>query len=171
MPKDLTKTEMGAPLSDRFSALGIESVTFEHRPVFTVGEGAAFKALIPGGHTKNLFLKDKKAGFWLVTALWDTEVDLKWLPQRLNCARLSFANAGLLLEVLGLTPGSVTPLGLVNDREKRVVPVLDARLFSCGTVNCHPLRNDRTTNLSPQDLLRFIKVLGHDPVIVDFGKG
>lgn len=164
------KIEMPFPLSDRFQALGIESVTFEHPPVFTVEEGAAFKRLIPGGHTKNLFLKDKKQALWLVTALWDTEIDLKWLALRLNAARLSFGKADILYETLGVRPGSVTPLALLNDGQRRITPVLDARLLACESVNCHPLTNNKTTSLSPENLLRFIRDLGYKPVIVDFAR-
>lgn len=167
----LKKIDTPEPLASRFKALGIESVTFEHPAVFTVGEGLDFKHEIPGGHTKNLFLKDKKDALWLVTALQDTVIDLKWLPKRLNAARLSFGSAELLQEVLGVTPGSVTALALLNDAQRRVTPVLDARLMAHETVNCHPLRNDRTTNLPSAGLLAFMKDLGYSPLIVDFEKG
>lgn len=167
----LKKIDTPEPLASRFRALGIESVTFEHPPVFTVGEGVDFKQQIPGGHTKNLFLKDKKGALWLVTALQDTVIDLKWLPKRLNAARLSFGSPELLQEVLGVTPGSVTALALLNDLQRRVTPVLDARLMAHDTVNCHPLRNDRTTNLPAKGLLAFMADLGYSPLIVDFEKG
>lgn len=167
----LQKTATPDPLATRFQALGIESVTYAHPPVFTVGEGKDFKHLIPGGHTKNLFLKDKKDELWLVTALQDTVIDLKWLPKRLNAARFSFGSAALLEEVLGVTPGSVTALALLNDSKRRVKPVLDAGLFDHDLVNCHPLKNDKTTGLKPSDLLAFMKDMGYDPVIVDFAKG
>lgn len=157
-------------LANRFRQLGISATTYAHPPVFTVEEGQDFKCQIPGGHTKNLFLKDKKGRCWLVTALQDTVIDLKWLPQRINAARLSFGNPDLLKEMLGVTPGSVTALALVNDTQKKVCPVLDRRLFDCKTVNCHPLTNEMTTNISPQDLLIFMKSLGFDPLIVDFAR-
>lgn len=164
----LSRIPTPEPFAAMFHALEIDSVTYAHPPVFTVEDGKDFEHLIPGGHSKNLFLKDKKSQLWLVTALFDTVINLKRLPNRINAAKLSFGNAGALLETLGVLPGSVTPLGLVNDRERRVRPVLDARLFACDTVNFHPLTNDKTTNIKPADLLRFIKDLGYDPLTVDF---
>lgn len=155
-------------LAGMFEKQGIAATTYAHPPVFTVAEGEGFKSQIPGGHTKNLFLKDKKGTLWLVTALWDTVIDLKSLPERIGAARLSFASAELLGEKLGVIPGSVTPLALMNDRERLVRPVLDIRLMACDIVNCHPLRNDMTTGLSPAALLGFLGSLGYDPLIVDF---
>src|ERR1044072_2766509 len=130
------------PLAAAFASLGLETVTYQHRTVFTGAEGEDFKKLIPGGHTKNLFLKDKKDKIWLVTALDETVIDLKKLPNRINAARLSFGSAPLMQEVLGVTPGSVTPLALLNDLQRRVSPVLDEGLMKHGVINCHPLRND-----------------------------
>ncbi|MEZ0262136.1 MAG: prolyl-tRNA synthetase associated domain-containing protein [Alphaproteobacteria bacterium] len=158
------------PLASKFAEMGIETTTYEHRPVFTVEEGADFKKLIPGGHTKNLFLKDKKDKIWLVTALDETQIDLKKLPARINGARLSFGNAELMVEVLGVTPGSVTPLALLNDVNRRVTPILDQGILGHKVMNCHPLRNDRTTCLKPEDLVKFMKNLGYDPLIVDFSR-
>ncbi|TAL34813.1 MAG: prolyl-tRNA synthetase associated domain-containing protein [Alphaproteobacteria bacterium] len=158
------------PLAAKFAELGIEVMTYEHRPVFTVAEGEDFKKLIPGGHTKNLFLKDKKDKIWLVTALDETVIDLKKLPPRINAARLSFGNAELMQRVIGVTPGSVTPLALLNDLSREVSPVLDHRLMEHEVINCHPLRNDRTTCLKPQDLVKFMKNLGYNPMIVDFSR-
>lgn len=166
-----TVIETPDPLAAVLQSQGIDSVTYAHPPIFTVEEGLSFKHHMAGGHTKNLFLKDKKGNIWLVTALFDTEIDLKWLPRRLNAARLSFGNADLLRDVLGVVPGSVTPLGLVNDTGRRVVPVLDARIMEQSLVNCHPLRNDMTTAIKPADLVKFMTSLGYQPVIVDFLKG
>lgn len=158
------------PLQSAFEKLGISSTTYEHPAVFTVEEGRDFKHMMPGGHTKNLFLKDKKDKLWLVTALWDTDIDLKKLPARINAGRLSFGNGTLLQGVLGVVAGSVTPLGLINDTSKQVSPVLDKRLMDHEVINCHPLRNDRTTALKPQDLVTFMRSLGYDPLIVDFSR-
>ena len=168
------KCESPAALAVPFDRLGLAHQTYAHPPVFTVQEGLDFKHVMPGGHTKNLFLKDKKGELWLVTALQDTVIDLKWLPKRLSAGRLSFGSAPLLLEVLGVTPGSVTPLALLNDAKrcaKRCVrPVFDARLMACELVNCHPLRNDMTTALTPAALMAFARDLGYDPLIVDFAQ-
>lgn len=153
------------PLGSQFAALGIEPVTYAHPPVFTVAEGEGWKHLIPGGHTKNLFLKDKKDQMWLVTAEAYTKVDLKGLPDIIGAGRLSFGSADRLMNTLGVTPGSVTPLALVNDTARQVRFVLDEKLMRCNTINCHPLRNDMTTCLTPDELLRFLRHLGYEPQI------
>lgn len=158
------------PLASAFAKLGIEAVTYAHPAVFTVEAGRGFKHHMPGGHTKNLFLKDKKGEVFLVTALWDTAIDLKKLPPRINAGRVSFGSAELMQELLGVTPGSVTALGLIHDLLRRVKPVLDAGIMKLDIVNCHPLRNDMTTGLSPQDLVRFMESLGYNPAIVDFSR-
>ena len=158
------------PLASAFEKLGIKSVTYAHPAVFTVEEGRGFKHHMPGGHTKNLFLKDKKGEVFLVTALWDTAIDLKKLPARINAGRVSFGSAELMQELLGVTPGSVTALGVIHDLLRRVKPVLDAEILKQDLVNCHPLRNDMTTALSPQDLVRFMESLGYNPAIVDFSR-
>jgi Ala-tRNA(Pro) deacylase len=155
-----------------FSTLGIDSLSWSHPPLFSVGDGADFEHLMPGGHTKNLFLKDKKGKVWLVSALQETVIDLKGLARRLGIAgHLSFGKAELLLEVLGVIPGSVTPFGLLNDKNRAVTPVLDAAMLRCDRLNFHPLRNDVTTNITPKALLSFLKHLGYNPVTVDFEAG
>ena len=108
-----------------FDAQGIAHRTHEHPPVFRVGEGQAVKAAMPGGHTKNLFLKDAKGQLWLVSALGETRIDLKVLHRTIGSARLSFGPAELMIETLGVAPGSVTVFGMINDREHRVRLVLD----------------------------------------------
>lgn len=158
------------PLAATFAEMGIESTTYQHPAVFTVEEGRGFKHEMPGGHTKNLFLKDHKGKIWLVTAKQDTEIDLKKLPARINSARLSFGNAELMNALLGVTPGSVTALGLINDNQRQVSPVIDKRLLEHEIVNCHPLRNDMTTAIKTADLVKFMKTLGYDPLIVDFSR-
>lgn len=158
------------PLGALFGQLGIAAVTYAHPAVFTVAEGEGFKHLIPGGHTKNLFLKDKKDHLWLVTAAAYTAVDLKGLPELVGAGRLSFGSPERLLGALGVPPGSVTPLALLNDTQRRVRFVLDEKLTRCSTVNCHPLRNDMTTCLAPQDLMRFLRHLGYDPLVANLEK-
>lgn len=165
----LSQIQTPEPFFSRFATLGIDTTTYAHPPVFTVAEGADFKQQIPGGHTKNLFLKDKKDQLWLVTALWDTQVDLKSLPATLGAGRLSFGSPERLLAALGVTPGSVTPLALVNDTARRVRFVLDERLLQCNIMSCHPLRNDMSTCLAPDGLLRFVRDLGHEPLVVSLG--
>ena len=147
---------------------GIPHVTHEHPAVFRVDEGLELKAAMPGAHTKNLFLKDKKGKLWLISARQDTVVDLKRLPKTIGSDRLSFGNEGLLYETLGLTPGSVTALGLINDPDQRVTFILDKALWDAETVNFHPLTNTATTALKQADFRRFLGLLGREPVVVDF---
>jgi len=151
-----------------FDAHGIAHVTRGHAPVFRVDEGHEIKAAMPGGHTKNLFLKDAKGQLWLISALQDTKIDLKAAPEKLGSARLSFGSAERLLDALGVTPGSVTAFALINDPEHRVRFVADARLMAADPVNFHPLSNDATTAVSQADFRRFLAALGVDPLVVDF---
>jgi Ala-tRNA(Pro) deacylase len=151
----------------RFDALGIAHRTYAHPPVFTVEEAKALRGTLPGGHCKSLFLKDKKAGLWLVVALEETRVDLKLLADRLGAPRFSFGSADLLYDVLGVRPGSVTPFAAINDAERRVAVVLDRAMLAHDPLNYHPLENDRTTAIAPGDLLRFLDACGHPPRIVD----
>ena len=147
--------------------LGIAHTTFEHEPVFRVEEGAHIKAAVPGGHSKNLFLKDHKGQIWLISALDSTQINLKALPKAIGSGRLSFGSETLLLEVLGVRPGSVTALALVNDKEGRVRFVLDSALAAKEPVNFHPLHNGATTGLSTEGLMMFLKAVNHEPMIVD----
>jgi Ala-tRNA(Pro) deacylase len=149
------------------AALGIEAETVEHEPVFTVAESRPVKARIPGAHSKNLFVKDKKGRLFLITAKDETPIDLKRAHEGIGASgRLSFGSADQLREVLGVEPGSVTPFAVVNDRALRVTLVLDAHLMSHARVNFHPLVNSMTTGISPEDLLRFLRSTGHDPLIL-----
>lgn len=147
---------------------GITHDTLAHAPVFTVGEGAEIKAALPGGHTKNLFLKDAKDQLWLICALGETRIDLKTLPAVIGSARLSFGREPLLYEALGVTPGSVTLFALINDKARRVRLVLDKALLDHELVNFHPLNNAATTSISGEGMVRFLAELGVQPLIVDF---
>jgi Ala-tRNA(Pro) deacylase len=151
-----------------FDRLGVAHRTLEHPAVFRVGEGEEIKAALPGGHTKNLFLKDAKGQLWLVSALQDTRIDLKALPKTIGAAKLSFGSAELLEATLGVTPGSVTAFGLINDADRRVRFVLDARLAEADPVNFHPLVNTATTAVSQGGFRAFLTALGIEPLIVDF---
>ncbi|HVZ90150.1 MAG TPA: prolyl-tRNA synthetase associated domain-containing protein [Rhizomicrobium sp.] len=163
---DLPSPELReAALYERLRALGIGWTAYEHKPVFTVEEAAEVNALQPGGHTKNLFLKDKKGGLWLVVLRDDFRLDLNALSKRIGAPRFSFGSAELLIATLGVPPGSVTPFALVNDRERAVGVVLDEEMLKLAPLNFHPLRNDRTIAIAPADLLRFIAACGHAPRI------
>jgi Ala-tRNA(Pro) deacylase len=156
-----------ADLLALLDALGAPSLTHDHPAVFRVGEGEAIKAQIPGSHTKNLFLKDAKAQLWLVSAADRTVIDLKRLHPVIGSARLSFGNARLMEETLGVTPGSVTAFGLINDTGHRVRFVLDRVLAEAPRVNFHPLTNTATTGICQADFRRFLDAVGVTPV-VDF---
>jgi Ala-tRNA(Pro) deacylase len=150
----------------RLDQLGIRTRTVEHEAVFTVAASERLHREIPGGHTKNLFLKDAKGRLYLVIAEAHTRVDLKSLHKPLGSARLSFGKPELLEEVLGVPAGSVTAFALINDRDKQVEVVVDAALEAFDSVNCHPLENTATTNIAREDLLRFIRACGHEPRIM-----
>ena len=152
----------------RFDELGIAHRTVEHPPVFTVEEAKALRGNLPGHHIKNLFLRNKKEEMWLVVALEDRAIDLKRLGEVLGAGRLSFGSADRLKRYLGVEPGSVTPLSLVNDEARAVRLVLDRGVANGGPVNAHPLVNTMTTALAPADLLRFFEATGHTPRWLDF---
>ena len=157
------------PLLDLLDKLGIVYTTHEHEAIFTVEQGAHIKAGLPGGHTKNLFLKDKSGALYLICALGETKIPVNQLHKVLGCKRLSFGKPDLMEDVLGVTPGSVTFFAVMNDRENRVQLVLDKALFDHELVNFHPLENTATTAFATSDLQVFAKATGHDPVILDFG--
>lgn len=154
-----------AELFARLDAMGIAHRTYAHAPVFTVEESQSVCAHIPGGHTKNLFLKDRKGGLWLVVAREELRIDLNALAREMGVARFSFGSADLLMAALGVPPGSVTPFSLINDPDIRVQVVLDDAMLALNPLNFHPLRNDRTTAVTPDDLLKFIRATGHEPRI------
>jgi Ala-tRNA(Pro) deacylase len=146
--------------------LGIEHSTVSHPAFFTVEEGRPWHHKIPGLHCKNLFIKDRKGGIWLVVMPADKRADLGRLEKALGAPRFSFARPEVLAEVLELTPGSVTPFGLINDSARRVRVILDQEMLDSQWVNFHPLHNAASTTLRSADLVRFVRALGYEPVIV-----
>jgi Ala-tRNA(Pro) deacylase len=146
--------------------LGIAHRTISHPPLFTVEQSQALRGEIPGGHTKNLFLKDKRDSLFLVVALEDAAIDLKTLHRRLDAGRFSFGSADLLRELWGVEPGSVTPFGALNDTAQHVTVVLDAAMMRQSTLNYHPLVNTMTTAISRQGLIDFLQATGHPPRIL-----
>ncbi|MBV9523840.1 MAG: prolyl-tRNA synthetase associated domain-containing protein [Alphaproteobacteria bacterium] len=155
-----------AQLLARFDALGIAHKTYRHPAVFTVEEAKALRGALPGAHCKSLFLKDRQGGLWLAVMLEERRLDLKKLSDRLGAPRFSFASAELLLEALGVTPGSVTPFAAINDTARRVRVVLDAQMLAQDPLNYHPLHNAATTAVAPDGLLRFLADCGHEPRIL-----
>jgi Ala-tRNA(Pro) deacylase len=154
----------------RLEQLGIAERTVEHPPVFTVEEAKALRGNLPGHHIKNLFLRNKKEEMWLVVALEDRAIDLKRLGEVLGAGRLSFGSAERLKRHLGVEPGSVTPLALINDDSRSVQLALDRGLVDGhgAPVNVHPLVNTMTTAMAAPDLLRFFAATGHEPRWLDF---
>lgn len=151
--------------------LGVEHQTLDHPAVFKVGESDEIKAALPGAHTKNLFLKDHRGAVFLVSAEQDTTIDLKALSRVLGAGRFSFGAAELMEATLGVTPGSVTGLAMINDVERAVTFVLDNRLATAERVNFHPLTNTATTALFQAGFRVFLNALAVTPVIVDFSDG
>jgi Ala-tRNA(Pro) deacylase len=150
----------------RLAELGIATTTLDHEAVFTVAESSKLERELPGGHTKNLFLKDKKGKLYLVVALGHAHIDLKTLPKVLGSDRLSFGRPELLLEILGVPAGSVTPFALINDKARLVTVILDAGMMRHERLNFHPLENTATTNIAREDLVAFIRACGHEPRIL-----
>src|SRR5215475_7167090 len=153
----------------RLAELGIASQTVEHEAVFTVAESSKLERELPGGHTKNLLLKDKKDRLFLVVALGHAHIDLKTLHKKLGADRLSFGKPELLMEVLGVPAGSVTPFALINDEARRVTVILDADMMRHERLNYHPLENTATTNIARDDLVLFLRACGHEPRILAVG--
>jgi len=153
----------------RLDELGIVVDTVEHPPVVTVDEAKELRGKLAGGHTKNLFLRDKKGRMWLVVCLEDREVDLKWLQEQLGAGRLSFGSADRLGRYLGVVPGAVTPFAAINDTTRAVQVVLDRGMADThAALNFHPLDNRMTTTIASADLLTFLEAIAHPPRYIDF---
>ncbi len=160
-----TMQQPRARLFSLLEILGITTHTTEHPAFFTVEEGLTYKAQLPGGHSKNLFTKDKKGQLYLISALSETQVNLNGLSKDVAAGRMSFGSPELMLNILGVTPGSVTPFALINDQEKQVRVILDRALWDHPKVYFHPLVNTASTAIAPDDLLTFLRHLGYAPNI------
>ena len=170
----MSENSAARPMTDtalfaKLDALGIAHETVAHEPAYTVNDAQHLRGELEGAHIKNLFLRDKKKNIWLVTVLEERDVDLKQLRGALGAkGNLSFGSPELLMECLGVIPGSVTPLGVVNDRDGRVSVVLDKGILDHDLANVHPLRNDRTTQIASRDLLKLLEAENHPPAVLDF---
>jgi Ala-tRNA(Pro) deacylase len=153
------------------AALGVETATVEHPPLHTVEDSRALRGDIPGGHTKNLFVKDKKDRLFLLVLGEETAVDLKRVHEKIGAqGRVSFGSAQLLEEIWGVRPGAVTPFGAINDAGAQVRVVLDEAMMRHERLNFHPLVNTRTTGLASADLIKFLRATGHEPMVVALGR-
>ena len=151
--------------------LSIGTATVEHPPLYTVEDSQTLRGDIPGGHTKNLFVKDKKSRLFLLVLGEETLIDLKRVHEKIGGqGRVSFGSAEMLAEVWGVAPGAVTPFGAINDEASRVSVVLDAAMMRHERLNFHPLVNTRTTGLASVDLVKFLRATGHEPLIVALGQ-
>jgi len=149
-------------LLNRLDELGVKATTHTHPALRTVEESKELRGDLPGMHCKNLFLKDKKKALWLVVAREDAPINLKELKNLIGSGHLSFGKPELLMDVLGVIPGSVTPFALINDQEQQVNVVLDSEMMAADLVNYHPLSNEMTTALTPDALRTFIQACGHE---------
>jgi len=165
---------MPANPADLFALLDrltIAHSTVSHPPLFTVTDSQSLRGTIPGGHTKNLFLKDKADALFLVVADEDAAIDLKSLHLRIGSKRVSFGSAALLEEVLGIPPGSVTPFAVINDTNGRVTVILDQAMMAHETLNFHPLTNTMTTSIRRADLPAFLAATNHPPRVLPVSAG
>lgn len=152
-------------LFETLKKLGISVSTEVHEPLFTVDEGESIKLKIKGAHAKNLFLKNKKGMYYLITMLDDKRLDLKIFAQEIGCGSLSFASDPDLIKYLGVEPGHVTPFALINPESKDVKVILDKEMMQYDVLNFHPLKNHMTTSIGCEDFLRFLNYVEHEPLI------
>ena len=175
-PGAATKARIPMPASPDdllayLTALGVETATVDHRPLFTVEDSQVLRGDIPGGHTKNLFVKDKKGRLFLLVLGEETVIDLKRVHETIGAqGRVSFGSADLLEDVWGVRPGAVTPFGAINDKAAKVSVVLDEAMMRHERLNFHPLVNTRTTGLKSADLIKFLRATGHEPLVVALGQ-
>jgi len=157
-----------ADLYALFREHGIAWTHYDHPPFFTVEDSQAQRGEQPGAHCKNMFLKEKKGGLWLVTCLDDRQIRIRDLEKAIGAKSCSFGKPDLLWDTLGVRPGAVTPFAALNDRAGAVRVVLDAQMMEAEVINAHPLHNEATTAIATADLARFFTLTGHTPTLVDF---
>lgn len=156
-----------ADVFSKLDALGITHTTISHPPMRTVDDAQALRGSLTGGHSKNLFLKNKKGKLWLLVAEEEATVNLKAFGKAVGAGSISFGKPELLMETLGVIPGAVSPFTLINAAPGSITPVFDTGLLAHDPLNFHPLDNTMTTTIAKTDLLRFVEALGHSPVIID----
>ncbi len=161
---------MAATPADLFAhldAIGVAHATVTHPPLRTVEDSQALRGDLPGGHAKNLFLKNKKDRLYLLVAEESADVRIKAFAKSVGAGSLSFGKPDLLLDVLGVVPGAVTPFALINAAPGAIDVCFDRALMECDPLNFHPLDNTMTTTVSRAGLLAFIESLGHACQTVD----
>jgi Ala-tRNA(Pro) deacylase len=167
-----TDTQTGQ--AELYALLNEHAIAYAHHthpPLFTVADSQSLRGELPGGHVKNMFMKDKKGAIWLATCMEDRRIRIRDLEKEISARNLSFAKEPLLWEMLGVRPGAVTPFGLINDRAgQRVRIALDVQMLEHDPLNFHPLHNEATTAISKEGFLKFLTLTGHDPVLVDFNR-
>lgn len=146
---------------------GIPYTLYRHQPVFTVAESQSIDRDIPGAHVRNMFIRDKKEVMFLVTLRHETMIDLKKLPDVINCGRISFGSPDRLWKYLGIRPGSVNPFCILCDTEKQVTLILEKAMMEEDIINVHPMDNSMTVGIKPADLLRLLDDHGVKPIIID----
>ena len=154
-------------IETRLSDLGISHSTISHPPMRTVEDSRHYRNGVPGGYSKNLFLRNKKGRMWLVTLLEDRQVDLRELGQRIGAGRVSFASPQRLMHHLGVVPGAVTPFAVINDQTGSVTLVVDKALLDRDPLHFHPCDNSMTTTVNAEGLLKFLGDCQHEPVVID----
>lgn len=155
-------------LFERLQTLGIDFKTVAHEALRTVEDAKRLRVDLPGAHTKNLFMRNKKGRMWLLTCLEDRQLDLRALAESIGAKRLSFGSTERLMSYLGIIPGAVSPFALVNDKSNAVTMVLDSDLRALSPLNLHPLDNTMTTTLSCADLVQFLENIDHAPQWFNF---
>lgn len=155
-------------LKNYFDRLSIAYQIYHHEPVFTM-EDAEKLSKLPLIICKNLFLKDRKKRFWLVITHGSKKIEIKKLAKELLAPELRFVEAPLLYEMLQLTTGSVTPFGLLHDKEHQVTVVIDESLLSYPVLGFHPFINNATVGISPDDLLKILREFGNNIKITTLG--
>ena len=155
------------------STLKIEHKTVSHEAMFTVAQSKSLREPDSlGGYTKNLFMRNKKGVMWLITCNEDRQIDLKTLAAAMgykgSSGRFSFASKDRLSRHLGVSPGAVSPLALINDTRHLVQFAIDISLLNNEVIHLHPLDNYHTTTISVQDLIQFAEYTGHKPARLEF---
>lgn len=146
---------------DVLDQLNIEYEALEHKAVFTVDEAKTIEGQLEGAGVKNLFLKDKRKNYYLVVMMEDKRADLKALGKMLGTSNFRFCSEETLMDILGLTRGSCTPFGIINDIENQVTVVLDEEFKGQKKLLFHPNRNTATVAITYDDLIRFLEAENH----------